>query len=115
MAALPGLVRRKGVQPYGDRRAVHLTTSGAKLVGAGEAPPALRALVEAGRAEFVQDLRLGDTRVPPPVPRADEAAGRFTFVDLFAGIGGFRYALEQHGGRCALSSEIDTDCQGVLD
>jgi DNA (cytosine-5)-methyltransferase 1 len=35
----------------------------------------------------------------------------FTFVDLFAGIGGFRIALEGVGGRCAFSSEWDKYCQ----
>ena len=32
----------------------------------------------------------------------------FTFVDLFSGIGGFRIALEKHGGVCKGFSEIDT-------
>ena len=33
----------------------------------------------------------------------------FSFIDLFAGIGGFRLALEQVGGRCLGFSEINSD------
>ncbi|PSB10844.1 DNA cytosine methyltransferase [Pleurocapsa sp. CCALA 161] len=35
------------------------------------------------------------------------------FIDLFAGIGGFRLAFEQAGYECVYSSEIDSACQEV--
>ena len=34
---------------------------------------------------------------------------QFTFIDLFAGIGGIRLGFESVGGRCVFSSEIDPD------
>lgn len=41
----------------------------------------------------------------------DNQAGRFTFIDLFAGIGGMRLAFESCKGRCVFSSEWDRYCQ----
>lgn len=36
---------------------------------------------------------------------------KFKFIDLFAGIGGFRIALQNLGGKCVFSSEWDKDAQ----
>ena len=35
----------------------------------------------------------------------------FTFIDLFAGIGGMRLAFQRAGGRCVFSSEIDENAK----
>lgn len=53
------------------------------------------------RLEFMFD----DIPYPPP------ATWDFTFIDLFAGIGGFRLAFQGAGGKCAFSSEWDKYAQ----
>ena len=35
----------------------------------------------------------------------------FTFIDLFAGIGGFRLAMQNLGGKCLFTSEWDKAAQ----
>ena len=54
--------------------------------------------------EALQYLIIGlNTDIPFPAPKKPE----FKFVDLFAGIGGFRLALQNLGGKCVFTSEWD--------
>src|SRR3989344_5726683 len=40
-----------------------------------------------------------------PIESSDNTVGEFSFIDLFAGIGGIRLGFESAGGRCVFTSE----------
>lgn len=44
-------------------------------------------------------------------PRTAPAGEDFTFIDLFAGIGGTRLGFERNGGKCVFTSEWDSSAQ----
>lgn len=44
------------------------------------------------------------------VPFPDPKKPKFTFIDLFAGMGGFRLAMQAQGGKCVFSSGMEQIC-----
>jgi len=50
---------------------------------------------------------LRPSKIPFPTPENPT----FRFIDLFAGIGGFRIALQKYGGKCEFSSEINNSAK----
>lgn len=57
--------------------------------------------------EALQQLLFEVENVPFPTPQNY----KFKFIDLFAGIGGFRLAMQNLGGKCVFTSEWDKDAQ----
>lgn len=57
--------------------------------------------------DAIQSILNFQDDIPFPKP----ANPKFTFIDLFAGIGGFRIALQRHQGECVFSSEWDKMAQ----
>lgn len=57
------------------------------------------------------DIPLGDLISNKSIPIVNKDQAEFTFIDLFAGIGGFRLAAMREGGYCLFSSEWDKAAQ----
>lgn len=60
-----------------------------------------------GQEDALKQLLFEVKNVPFPTPKNYY----FTFIDLFAGIGGFRLAMQNMGGKCVFTSEWDTNAQ----
>lgn len=56
-------------------------------------------------AEEALQYMMYDFKSEAPFPEPKNA--RFSFIDLFAGIGGFRIAMQNLGGKCVFTSEWD--------
>ena len=57
--------------------------------------------------------RIQQIVVPENPKFPSPASPSFTFIDLFAGIGGFRLAMQANNGRCVFSSEFNDKAQAT--
>jgi DNA (cytosine-5)-methyltransferase 1 len=58
-----------------------------------------------------EELGVAADQLEIKAPFAPVKKPKFTFIDLFAGIGGFRMALQDLGGQCVFSSDWDKEAQ----
>lgn len=65
--------------------------------------------------EPAREAAIKALRLTVEAKRPAEKGSSFTFVDLFAGIGGLRRAMEGIGGRCVFTSEWDRFAQQTYD
>lgn len=54
----------------------------------------------------LETISINDLKKNIPFPEFESP--KFKFIDLFAGIGGFRLAFQNLGGKCIFTSEWDT-------
>ena len=87
-----------------EEKAAELLSMWHKFVG-GEDSRSLPAGTSAAESLTAEQLYLFPEMTDAPFTA--QADTYFTFIDLFAGIGGFRMAFQNLGGRCLFSSEWD--------
>jgi len=61
--------------------------------------------------DYIRNKQLQIEFTKPNIPFPAAKNPNFTFIDLFAGIGGFRIALQGLGGKCIFTSEWDKYAQ----
>lgn len=102
-------IRKESISPLDQAIVTHYVNAGEV-----EQAPYLQAKGWTAQDYFdqyqaIQQQIFALAEVPFPGPQRGEED--FTFIDLFAGIGGFRMAMQNNNGRCVFSSEYDKFAQ----
>jgi DNA (cytosine-5)-methyltransferase 1 len=64
------------------------------------------------KAQLYSDAATFKSKLPS-TPIKPSKEGAFTFVDLFAGVGGMRIGFQKAGGTCVFSSEFEKNAQAT--
>ena len=88
---------------------------GHQLFGVDAGPFSERLIFDLWREGCLPSRRELKKRMRRDVPLPPVATPAFTFIDLFAGIGGFRLGFQQAGGLSVFSSEFDKPAQTVYE
>ena len=88
------------------------------IVASEPLPDKLAEAIKSCGASFVPGVRLYSPPCLQPRPRVcttRKSATRalFTFVELFSGMGGFRWGLEPVGGKCVFASDISAPARAI--
>jgi DNA (cytosine-5)-methyltransferase 1 len=98
-----------------DECAVHATQEAAYCMeNSLDVPTDIASLIDSGVARFISGLRVGSqscamaaSATEPCSKAAPVSQEHFTYIELFAGIGGYRAALDHMGGKCVFASELN--------